>query len=73
MSKIAVVTGAGSGVGRASAKALAAAGWSVTLVGRRESALAETADMIEGDPLVAAGDISQPEDVDRIFVAVKEK
>ena len=40
--KTAVVTGAGSGVGRATALALASAGWSVALVGRREDALAET-------------------------------
>jgi len=38
----AVVTGAGSGVGRATALALSSAGWGVALVGRREDALAET-------------------------------
>lgn len=43
MAKVAVVTGAGSGVGRATAILLARAGWSVALVGRRESALQETA------------------------------
>ena len=41
--KTAVITGAGSGVGRATAVALAAQGWSVALVGRREDALLETA------------------------------
>ena len=41
--KTAVVTGAGSGVGRATAIQLVAAGWSVVLVGRREEALRETA------------------------------
>ena len=42
-SKIAVVTGAGSGVGRACAQALVAAGWHVGVVGRRRDALEETA------------------------------
>ncbi len=41
--KTAVITGAGSGVGRATAVALAAQGWSVALVGRRENVLLETA------------------------------
>ena len=43
MTGIAFVTGAGSGVGRAAAQALAAAGWRVALAGRRRDALAETA------------------------------
>lgn len=46
MQKSAVVTGAGSGVGRAVGVALAREGWSVALLGRRESALRETAAMI---------------------------
>ena len=41
--KTAVITGAGSGVGRATAVALASQGWSVALVGRREDVLLETA------------------------------
>jgi NAD(P)-dependent dehydrogenase (short-subunit alcohol dehydrogenase family) len=43
MPKIAVVTGAGSGVGRAAAIRLVKDGWSVALTGRREAALRETA------------------------------
>ena len=43
MSKIALVTGAGSGIGRACALALLAEGWTVALVGRRADALQETA------------------------------
>ena len=42
MSKTAVVTGAGSGVGQATAVALAADGWRVAILGRRQSALEET-------------------------------
>jgi NADP-dependent 3-hydroxy acid dehydrogenase YdfG len=42
MTKNAVVTGAGSGVGQATALALVKSGWRVALIGRRETALAET-------------------------------
>ena len=43
--KVALVTGAGSGIGRASALALMKNGWSLVLAGRREDALQETAQM----------------------------
>jgi NADP-dependent 3-hydroxy acid dehydrogenase YdfG len=42
MSKIAIVTGAGSGIGRACALALLAEGWQVALLGRRADALEAT-------------------------------
>lgn len=45
MNKVAVVTGAGSGVGRATAIKLAQAGWQVVLIGRREEPLRETAQL----------------------------
>lgn len=45
MSKIAIVTGAGSGIGRTCALALLAEGWTVGLVGRRADALNETASL----------------------------
>jgi NAD(P)-dependent dehydrogenase (short-subunit alcohol dehydrogenase family) len=45
MSKIAIVTGAGSGIGRACAHGLLAEGWNVALLGRRADALAETASL----------------------------
>ena len=44
MSKIALVTGAGSGIGRACALGLLAQGWTVGLLGRRADALQETAE-----------------------------
>ena len=43
---VAVVTGAGSGIGRATTVRLAAGGYRVTLAGRREPALRETAGLI---------------------------
>lgn len=45
MSKIAVVTGAGSGVGRATAIKLAQSGWNVVLIGRTDETLRETRDL----------------------------
>ncbi|GHA85910.1 SDR family oxidoreductase [Streptomyces chryseus] len=71
--KIAVVTGAGSGIGRAVALALAGAGWSVALAGRRAGPLEETAREAGGETLCVAADVSLPADVDRLFAAVRER
>jgi NAD(P)-dependent dehydrogenase (short-subunit alcohol dehydrogenase family) len=69
-SKIAVVTGAGSGVGRAVAVELLRAGWSVALAGRRPRTLEETAALVpEGACVVVRADVSQPEDVAGLFAA----
>ncbi|KPN16272.1 short-chain dehydrogenase [Arthrobacter sp. Edens01] len=64
--RTAVITGAGSGIGRATAREFLDAGWQVVLAGRREEALQETAD---GDAraLVVPADVTQPGDVDRLF------
>ncbi|MEQ1782475.1 MAG: SDR family oxidoreductase [Hyphomonadaceae bacterium] len=61
-----LITGAGSGIGRATATAFVAAGWNVALIGRRQDALEETA-RLSGDGLVLPGDVTQPEQVDAIF------
>ena len=61
-----LITGAGSGIGRATAVAFAEAGWSVGLVGRRREALEETA-KLAGGGLVLAGDVTKPDQVEAIF------
>ncbi|MFS7880174.1 SDR family oxidoreductase [Streptomyces asiaticus] len=75
VSKVAVVTGAGSGVGRAVALELLEAGWSVVLAGRREEALAKTARLAGGGPPapVVPTDVADPERVDALFAAVRER
>jgi NAD(P)-dependent dehydrogenase (short-subunit alcohol dehydrogenase family) len=73
-SKIAVVTGAGSGIGRAVAVELLRAGWSLALAGRRAGTLEETAALVpEGASIAVATDVARPEDVDGLFDAVVER
>ena len=73
-SKIALVTGAGSGVGQAAALALADAGWNVALVGRRKDALDETASHGVADRfLLLPADVSQPGAVEAAFDQVKSR
>jgi len=73
-SRVALVTGAGTGVGKAAALALLGDGWSVALVGRRKELLDKTAaDSGAGArALVLAGDIGKPDTVKAIFAKVKQ-
>jgi len=64
--KIAIITGAGSGIGRACALALAREGTKVALVGRRKSLLEEVAHEIGDSAFVLAADISKKDEIDRI-------
>jgi len=61
--KVALVTGAGSGIGRACALAFAREGARVALMGRRRERLEETAAQIGGDALVVAGDLTSKDDI----------
>jgi NAD(P)-dependent dehydrogenase (short-subunit alcohol dehydrogenase family) len=74
--RFALVTGAGSGIGRASALALARTGWHVALAGRRADALGETADEIKGlgrRALPVATNVSDPEAVKALFASVERE
>jgi NAD(P)-dependent dehydrogenase (short-subunit alcohol dehydrogenase family) len=74
MDRTALVTGAGSGIGRAVSLALLADGWRVALAGRREAALAETASLA-GDgrsrALVVPGDVSDEAEVRAVFARIR--
>ena len=73
--KVAIVTGAGTGIGKASALALLAAGFSVALAGRRgemlEQAVAESG--AGARALAVPTDVAKPESVKSLFASTKSK
>src|SRR5919197_2466221 len=69
LERVAIVTGAGSGIGREVARALLGAGYRVALAGRREQALRETA----ADALVVPTDVTDPAAVSALFAQVREE
>jgi NAD(P)-dependent dehydrogenase (short-subunit alcohol dehydrogenase family) len=83
-SKVAIVTGAGSGIGRAVAIGLVGAGYAVTLAGRRVEKLRETAEAcgrMDGAPAAAANpgrvlvvqaDVTDPKSVEALFARTVE-
>lgn len=71
--KVALVTGAGSGIGRASAIALGEAGYSLVLVGRRADKLEETAAALPGQALIHAADIADEAGVEAAFEAARAR
>ena len=70
--RVAVVTGAGSGIGREVARQMLADGYRVVLAGRREATLKETADG-SPDALVVPCDVTRPDDVERLFAAARQE
>ena len=69
--KVALVTGAGTGIGKAAAIALAKAGYAVALAGRRKEPLEETAKEIKGKTLVVPTNVGDPTAVKALFAKVK--
>jgi NAD(P)-dependent dehydrogenase (short-subunit alcohol dehydrogenase family) len=75
-SRIALVTGAGSGIGRVVAVSLAAAGWQVVVAGRRAEPLAETARLASVSSLpmlVVPTDVADPQSVKALFAAIRDR
>jgi len=75
MPNVAIVTGAGSGIGRAVALALLGAGYAVALTGRREAALAQTISQapVGATALAVAADIRDERSVEHLFRTVTER
>ena len=74
--RFALVTGAGSGVGKASALALARTGWHVALAGRRREALEETAGEVKAlgrRALALSTDVGDPAAVKALFAQVESE
>ncbi|MBM3541606.1 MAG: SDR family oxidoreductase [Alphaproteobacteria bacterium] len=70
--KVALVTGAGTGIGRAVAVAFLKAGYATVLSGRRMELLTETAAMVPGSSALAVvSDVTKPEDVAALFAKTK--
>lgn len=69
MTRTILITGAGSGIGRATARAFLSAGWRVAVMGRRAAPLEDT--VAGHDALVIAGDVGVPSDVDAAFARIR--
>jgi len=74
--KIALVTGAGSGIGRATALAMQKAGYALALAGRRLTELEKTAAMADpngGRMISVAADVARPDSVEALFRRIQEE
>ena len=71
--QVAVVTGAGSGIGKAVALAFGRDGYGVALAGRRAEALKAVADAIGANALAVPTDVTDPKSVSALFAAAKAK
>src|SRR6266446_8901420 len=73
MAKVAIVTGAGTGVGRAAALALMKAGFAVTLVGRRKEPLEAVAKEGGAETFIVPTDVKDVDAIRALFSKVKAK
>jgi len=71
--RVALVTGAGSGIGRASAVALSEAGFTLVLAGRRPEPLGAAALEVGNGAVAITCDVRDPESVRALFVEVQER
>jgi NAD(P)-dependent dehydrogenase (short-subunit alcohol dehydrogenase family) len=71
--KVALVTGAGSGIGRACAIALGEAGYAMVLAGRALDKLQDTQELIKGKSIAVATDVTDPKSVAHIFAETKKE
>ena len=69
--KIAVITGANSGIGLASAKRFVAEGAHVYITGRRQEELDKAIQAIGAGVIAVQGDVSNLEDLDRLFAKIR--
>lgn len=70
--KVALVTGAGTGVGRAVSLALVRTGWRVALAGRRREPLEQVAAEVGGETLIVPADVTDPVSVKGLFAQVTQ-
>ena len=71
--KVALVTGAGSGIGRACAIALGEAGYAMVLAGRTLDKLQDTQGKIKGKSVAVATDVTDPSSVAKLFAETKKQ
>lgn len=72
MNRVAVVTGGGSGIGRATAAALSGEGWNVVVAGRNQESLDETIASLPNDGLAVASDVGVEVEVENLFSSAVE-
>ncbi|KZS90439.1 NAD(P)-binding protein [Sistotremastrum niveocremeum HHB9708] len=71
--RVAIITGASSGIGRITAITLSAAGWKLGLSGRRTEKLEETARECKSETIVVPSDVSKEDDVRTLFEKTVER